>query len=81
MGAAGDFKVTMRTTPSLNAVLRLPPAYAGTNNEIVRYGVGPVTTGSATFTNTSPDCFGAVLCTGLASGGVYGGSTTASAEL
>jgi hypothetical protein len=81
MGASGHFKVTMRTTPSLNSVLRINLDYTGTDNQVVRYGVGPAGTGAATYGSLSQNMFASVLCTGLASGGVYGGSTTASAEL
>lgn len=81
MGATGVFKVTMRTPPSLNSALRHPPSYNSSNNQIVSYGVGPVNVGSAAFSSVSADFFGAILCTGLAVGAVYGGSTTASAEL
>lgn len=81
MGASCFFKVTMRANPSLNSILRIAPSYTGADNFIVRYGVGGITVGSATFGSVNTENFGAVLCTGLTVGGVYGGSTLASAEL
>ena len=80
MGVAGFFKVTMRATPSLNSVLRPSLTYTGTDNQVVRYGVGPAGTGSATF-GVNDSMIGSIICTGLVSGAVYGGSTTASVEL
>jgi hypothetical protein len=81
MSASGHFKVTMRTSPSLNAVTKTGPSYTGTDNTLVRFGIGGVSVGSATTNTLSDNMFLNIICTGLVSGDVYGGSTTVSAEL
>ena len=81
MGCVGSYKVKMRATPSLSATLRPNLNYTGTDNNLTTYGIGLTGTGSASFGSLSDDMFGSILCTGLTAGRVYGGATTATAEL
>jgi hypothetical protein len=81
MFASGIFKVTMRTTPSINSATRSGVDYTGTDNTLVRFGVGSASVGSATTNTIGRHMFFNIICTGLVSGQSYGGSTTVSAEL
>jgi hypothetical protein len=84
MGVSVSFKVNMRTSPSLNTDLRSSSTYLGAaSNKLIRIGVGEANVGAATSTVSliSDTGISTIYCTGLVSGGVYGGSCALSAEL
>ena len=82
MGIASQNKVTMRAQASMSTVLYNGDAYTGTANNIVRVGVGNISTGSASYNASSTgNNIGNILCSGLTAGGIYFGSFQASAEL
>jgi hypothetical protein len=82
MGVASQFKVTMRTTPSMGTTLYLNDNCTGTANTINRIGVGTSSTGSASYSiGSTGNNIGQILATGLVSANVYCGSFQASAEL
>jgi hypothetical protein len=82
MGIASQFKVNMRTQPSMSTVLYNSDNYTGSSNTIVRVGVGNAGTGSASYNApSSGNTIGNILCTGLTANNIYFGSFQASAEL
>lgn len=82
MGISSQFKVTMRSTPSMATTLYPNDNCTGTANTIGRIGIGVSSTGSASYnTASSGNNIGNIICTGLVSANVYFGSFQASAEL
>ena len=82
MGIASQFKVNMRTQPSMSTVLYNTDNYTGSANTIFRVGVGNTATTSASYNAASSgNNIGNILTTGLTANNIYFGSFQASAEL
>lgn len=81
MGCSAFYKVVLRASPTLGTVLRPSINYTGTDNQVVRIAVGPANVSGVSYGFLSDNLLASIYATGLTSGGVYVGSTTASAEL
>lgn len=83
MGVAGGFRTEMRTSPTLSiySTSSVTVASEFTTHTLVRIGVGVVTVGNLTTAFLGTRGLYNIYCTGLASGGIYAGSTYVSAEL
>jgi hypothetical protein len=80
-GISGQYKVTMRTTPSLSSTIYSGLSYSGTVNNLSTVGIGLTAIGSVGFGSFNENTIATITGTGFTAGRVYFGSTTASAEL
>jgi hypothetical protein len=80
-GLSGQFKVTMRATPSLSSTIYSGLNYTGTINNLSTVGIGITAIGSVGFGSFNENTIATITGTGFTAGRLYFGSTTASAEL
>jgi hypothetical protein len=76
-----NFKVTMRSTPSMGTVLRPNTDYTGTDNRITQVLLGNVTTTAASYDQGTANNIGNLITSGLNANSGIIGSYQASAEL